>query len=254
MNRSVQIMKVQLVKMWGDPTIPMLIFIQPFMFSLLFGYLFTAAGNESHLTTLFIGVGLMAMWQVLLFAGGIIVRHEFNREKTVWYNMISSSSLLMIWSSRLFACTLLSTPSLVVSLLVGYLVFGVTLQGIPIVNILAGIGLFIFSLFSIGLPIILLLFLNPHGGKVIQSITYPIFLLSGMIISIDFFPWSIRLIAYLFPITWSTRWLQNVMTNGTMYWTELWITLSISVIYLIASWFLYQFILVQIKKRGEVNL
>jgi ABC-2 type transport system permease protein len=254
MVRFVQITKVQLAKMWGDPTIPMLIFIQPFMFSLLFGYLFTATGKGSQMITLFIGVGLMAMWQVLLFAGGIIVRHEFNREKTVWYNLISSSHLFMIWSSRLFACVILSTPSILVSLLVGYLVFGVTLQGGTISLILAGIGLYVFSLFSIGLPIILLLFLNPHGGKIIQSITYPIFLLSGMIISIDFFSWPIRIISYLFPITWSTHWLQTVMIDGTLNWTELWITFSISMIYLIASWFLFQYIHVQMKKKGEVNL
>lgn len=254
MVRSMQIIKVQLAKMWGDPTIPMLIFFQPFVFALLFGYLFTATGKESQMSTIFIGVAQMAMWQVLLYAGGIIVRHEFNREKTIWYNLISSSNLFMIWSGRLLACVLLSIPSFLISLMVGYFVFNITLNGDSIGLIIAGMVVFLFSLYSIGLPIILLLFLNPHGGKIIQTLSYPIFLLSGMIISIDYFPWPIKLISYLFPITWSTHWLQDVVLHATPDWTELGITLVISVVYLIVSWFLYQYISRQIRKKGEISL
>jgi ABC-2 type transport system permease protein len=249
------IFRVQLVKMWGDPTIPMLVFIQPIMFSLLFGYLYQAVNNATITTNIFIGVGQMVTFQVLLFAGGIIVRHEFNSERTVSFNLLSSIELYKIWSYRLISCVLLSSPSILLSLSIGASVFQVSpdINNLPLM--LGGILLYLFSLYCMGLPLILLLFLSPaHGGKIIQTLGYPVFLLSGMIISIDHFPSFVKILALFFPITWSTQLLQTVNKTGNIDMLGLVYTILISLLYLLASKFIYNYTLNKIRSTGEINL
>ncbi|MFD1737308.1 ABC transporter permease [Bacillus salitolerans] len=250
-----QLLKVQRAKMVGDPTILYVIFIQPFIFALLFGFLHQTSGSDGErMFTVFIGVGQMTMWQVLLYAGGIIVRHEFNRERTIFYSLLSKTNVYWIWAKRLFFCLLLASPGLIISILVGVLLFGASIPMREVTFIFIGVLLFLLTLYSIGLPIILLLFLTTQGGKIIQTITYPIFLLSGMIVSVDYFPAIIRGIAYLFPITWSIHWLQNVILFNEVNWFAFIQTIVISIFYLVMSRFLYVFIMGKIKLRGEINL
>jgi ABC-2 type transport system permease protein len=249
------IFRVQLAKMWGDPTIPMLVFIQPILFSLLFGYLYQAVNNATITTNTFIGVGQIVTFQVLLYAGGIIVRHEFNFERTVSYNLLSSVRLYKIWAHRLMACVFLSSPSILISLLIGMSVFQVfpNVSNIPLM--ITGILLYLFSLYCMGLPLILLLFLNPaYGGKIIQTLGYPMYLLSGMIISVDHFPSFVKVFSYIFPITWSTHWLQTANITGNINWLELIYTILISLLYLLISGFLYTYIINKIRTKGEINL
>ncbi len=249
------IFKVQLSKMLGDPTMFFVILIQPLLFSLLFGYLHQSTGRKADdLFTVFIGVGQMAMWQSLLYAGGIIVRHEFNRERTVFYSLLSRTNLFKIWAERLFMCIALSVPSFVISMLVGAIVFHTYPSVADLPYLLSGIPLYLFSLYCIGLPLILLLFLTVHGGKVIQTITYPIFLLSGMIVSVDYFPTAIQVIAYLFPITWSTHWIQDALNHNHVSWINYGNTITISLLYLLFSSFIYTYVMKKIRLKGEIQL
>ncbi|MFC0189470.1 ABC transporter permease [Fictibacillus aquaticus] len=249
------ILKVQQAKMLGDPTIIFQIFIQPIIFTLLFGYLYQSSGkSDAALLAVFIGVAQMTMWQVLLYAGGIIVRHEFNRERTIFYSLLSQTDLFGIWAKRLFFCILLSTPSFVISIVTGITVFQISLGMTDFIYIVIGILLYSAALYAIGLPIVLLLFLTIHGGKIIQTVTYPIFLLSGMIVSVDYFPPFIKGIAYLFPITWSTHWIQDVFIHNRVDWMFLMYTLLISILYGLFARVIYQFIMNKIRVRGEINL
>jgi ABC-2 type transport system permease protein len=249
------IFKVQQAKMLGDPTIIYQIFIQPIIFTLLFGYLYKSSGKEgAMLVSVFIGVGQMTMWQVLLYAGGIIVRHEFNRERTIFYSLLSQTDLFGIWAKRLFLCILLTTPSFLIAILTGVTVFNVSIDVTDLTYMVISVLLYLVSLYGIGLPIILLLFLTVHGGKIIQTVTYPMFLLSGMIVSVDHFPDLIKGIAFLFPITWSTHWIQDVFVHNKVDWSFLCFTLVISVFYALLARYIYHIIMNKVRVRGEINL
>jgi ABC-2 type transport system permease protein len=248
-----RLFSLQLSKMWNDPMIFMFIFIQPIIFSMLFGYLFKSfEGNEVSIV-IFFGVAQMAMWQVLLYSGGVIVRHEFNIDKTIPYTLISSSNLLIIWIYRLVACVIFSTPATIMSLSVGSLLFGLKIS-LEVHLITICLILFLISLFSIGLPLILLLFLNPHGGKIIQTIAYPIFLLSGMIISIDMFPKPIYIVSLLFPVTWSTKFAQELLGKGDWNINFLCGSMIASILYLLFAVSIFRLIMTKVKEKGEMNL
>jgi ABC-2 type transport system permease protein len=250
-----QIFKVQKAKMVGDPSLLYVIFVQPVIFSLLFGYLHRAgSGGSSESFSIFIGVGLMTLWQVLLYAGGIIVRHEFNRERTIYYSLLSMTSLYWIWAKRLIFCLLLATPGFLLALLVGVFIFGATAPINSFIYLFIGLLLFFITLYSIGLPIILLLFLTIHGGKIIQTATYPIYLLSGMIVSVDHFPAFIKDIAFLFPITWSVHWIQDVVDVNNIDWSAFVLTILISLFYLVFSRLIFVYIMKKIRIKGEINL
>lgn len=241
--------------MLGDPTIIYQIFIQPVIFTLLFGYLYQSSGKDgTMLVTVFIGVGQMTMWQVLLYAGGIIVRHEFNRERTIFYSLLSQTDLFGIWAKRLFLCILLTTPSFLIAVVTGIYFFNVSIEISELTYMMLGVILYFITLYGIGLPMILLLFLTVHGGKIIQTVTYPMFLLSGMIVSVDYFPEFIRVIAFLFPITWSTHWIQNIFIHNNVDWLFLFFTLLISMLYLLLAKYLYGVIMNKVRVRGEINL
>lgn len=241
--------------MLGDPTIIYQIFIQPVIFTLLFGYLYQSSGKDgTMLVTVFIGVGQMTMWQVLLYAGGIIVRHEFNRERTIFYSLLSQTDLFGIWAKRLFLCILLTTPSFLIAVVTGIYFFNVSIEISELTYMMLGVILYFITLYGIGLPMILLLFLTVHGGKIIQTVTYPMFLLSGMIVSVDYFPEFIRVIAFLFPITWSTHWIQDIFIHNNVDWLFLFFTLLISTLYLLLAKYLYGVIMNKVRVRGEINL
>lgn len=182
------------------------------------------------------------------------MRHEFNRERTIYYSLLSQTDLFGIWAKRLFLCILLTTPSFIIALLTGVTVFSVSIDVSDLTYLVISVGLYMVSLYGIGLPLILLLFLSVHGGKIIQTVTYPMFLLSGMIVSVDYFPDVIKGIAFLFPITWSTHWIQDVFIHHSVDWSFLGYTLLISSFYALFARVLYHFIMKKIRVRGEINL
>lgn len=252
-----QTLKIQQIKMWSDKSIVFLIFIQPIIFILLFGYMHRATGHQDPtlLFAAFLGVGQMSMWNTLLYSGGVIVRHEFNRDRTIFNNMVSSSSLLKIWSIRLMVSTLLSTPAIVISVLSGMIFFDAYPVGDQWGALFVGLLSYLLSLYAIGLPLIMVLFLaTTWGGKILQTITYPMFLLSGMIVSVDYFPPVLRNIAYFFPITWSTHWMQEIVKGLQTRWIDVSGLIGVSAVYLIAAALIFKRIEQKVRLKGDVNL
>lgn len=246
--------KVQVAKMKGDPSIFFQIFIQPIVFALLFGYFYKLSSTQQTNLSTFIGVAQMASWQVLLYAGGIIVRHEFNREKTVFNTMLTHTSLFRLWALRLAICLTLTAPTYVLTLLIGWSVFGTHPTADQSGVTLFGIAFYFVTLYAIGLPLIFLLFLTIHGGRIIQTLSYPIFLLSGMIVSINYFPHWLRIIAYIFPVTWSTHWIQTNLLFERGDTLEIYGGLITSAVFFCLSAVIYRYIMRQIRRKGEFSL
>lgn len=234
------IFKLQVLKLIKDPMIPLFLLFQPLVFSFLFGEMFKLSNKDN--TLLFVSISIMSIWQICLYSGGVIVRHDLNLEKTFSSIYLTDINIYLFWLFRLITCGIYSIISIIVSLSVGSFFYETHVSLEQLLLLLLVILGIIITL----LPIILLLVIWESGGVIIQSISYPIFMLSNVIVEVKMH-FILDYFASIFPFYWTIKMLRDPGMNNLV------ILLFVSLSYILLSIYIYSKIIKSILNKGGIT-
>lgn len=169
--------------------------------------------HEELATQTAIGAFLMSMWAHAVFVAAEVVDDD-RHEGTLEPSMLTPGAYTAALAVRVFSTTALAIPVLAESLLIARFGFGfpVTLGSVPlslVTVVLTTVGVAGAALLVSCLMVLV------RGARTLQNaLTYPVYLLGGLILPASTLPEPFRWIARGFFLSWSADVLRALQTAG----------------------------------------
>ncbi|BCJ60752.1 hypothetical protein C1I93_22865 [Micromonospora endophytica] len=201
--------------------------ILPVVQATLAVHLFRAGAEPDRLLEAAVGAGLMGIWSSVLFGSGGAIQNQR------WLGMLEMIMLaprppaLVILPITL-ATALTGTYAMVATLLWGRLLHGIPLTfadplafAVAVPGCIIGLGMF-------GLLLASTFVLMRNANALTNTLEYPIWLVSGMLVPITVLPGWTGPIAAVLPTTWGARAVREAATGSGPVWPSLGVCLAIS--------------------------
>jgi ABC-2 type transport system permease protein len=202
-------LRIQVLILRRSPAELMALLTTP-LFTLAFGCIFVNAGQQDLTPYAIVGPAVMVVWSMALNVSGDIVDSE-RHNGTLEATLITPTSLIVLLLGRVTTVTLVSQLSLVESAIVAWVAFGLTVH-VP------HPGLFVFAIIltaaaTTGTATAFSgLFIFGRSVRTFQnSLTYPIYLLSGAVIPPALLPPWLRPVTWIVFLSWSTGLMRGAM-------------------------------------------
>ena len=192
------------------------------------------AGTEPHrLVEASVGAGLMGIWSSVLFGSGgaiQILRWQGTLEPT----LLAPRLPVTVIAPLTLATALIGTYALVATLAWGVLLFGVRLDFVhPWAFAVAAPGC-VLALGMLGLLMAATFVLVRNANALNNTLEYPVWLLSGMLVPVTVLPSWTGPVAAVLPTTWGARAVREAVSGGPV-WPSLGVCLAEGVVCLVAG-------------------
>ncbi|GAB3813740.1 ABC transporter permease [Micromonospora zhanjiangensis] len=193
-------------------------------------YLFRA-GNQPHaLLQAAVGAGLMGVWSSVLFGSGGAIQNQ-RWQGTLEMIMLAPRPPALVILPITLANALTGTYAMIATLAWGRLLYGIPLDFADPLAFAVAAPACVLALGMFGLLLASTFVLLRNANALTNTLEYPIWLVSGMLVPITALPpWTGPLAAVL-PTTWGARAVREAATGGPV-WPSLGICLAISLGYL----------------------
>ncbi|WP_233601117.1 MULTISPECIES: ABC transporter permease [Micromonospora] len=207
--------------------------IVPVVQATLAVYLFRAGGEPGRLLEAAVGAGLMGVWSSVLFgSGGAIQRQRW--QGTLEMIMLAPRPPALMVLPITLATAVTGTYAMLATLLWGRLLYGVPLDfAHPLLFLIAVPGC-VLGLGMFGLLLASTFVLMRNANALTNTLEYPIWLVSGMLVPLTVLPGWTGPIAAVLPTTWGARAVHEAAVGGPV-WPSLGICLAISLGCLVAG-------------------
>lgn len=181
----------------------------------------------------FFGPGIMAfsIMQIGVFGSiNLVVRREKGILKRLGATTIGQATVL---GAEVILRTLIASVQLMLQLAV--LVFGF---GLTVLNVAPALALLLFGLLVfIGIGLVASSFAKTEEAvlPIVQSISLPMFLLSGVFFPIDIFPPALQVISSALPLTFLSDAARQLLIDGPPRF-DMWINLAVLSAWLLVTW------------------
>ncbi|MCW3816850.1 ABC transporter permease [Micromonospora sp. DR5-3] len=200
--------------------------IVPVVQATLAVYLFRAGGEPGRLLEAAVGAGLMGVWSSVLFGSGGAIQNQRWQGTLEMIMLAPRPPALMILPITL-ATAVTGTYAMLATLLWGRLLYGVPLDfAHPLLFLLAVPGC-VLGLGMFGLLLAATFVLMRNANALTNTLEYPIWLVSGMLVPLTVLPGWTGPIAAALPTTWGARAVHEAASGGPV-WPSLGICLAIS--------------------------
>ncbi len=207
--------------------------IVPVVQATLAVYLFRAGGEPDRLLEAAVGAGLMGVWSSVLFgSGGAIQRLRWTG--TLEMIMLAPRAPALMILPITLATAVTGTYAMLATLLWGRLLYGVPLHFAHPLLFLVAVPSCILGLGMFGLLLAATFVLMRNANALANTLEYPIWLVSGMLVPLTVLPGWTGPIAAVLPTTWGARAVHEAASGGPV-WPSLGICLAISVGCLVAG-------------------
>ncbi len=186
---------------------------QPVIFASIAFFLDRAGGHSALLYTA-LGAGLMGTWSSTLFGSGMAIQSQ-RFQGTLELLILAPHPYLTVLSSLTLATASLGVYSLGATLLWGRLFFGVPLElahpflfVVALVATVAALGLF-------GLVLGSTFVLWRGANALANSLEYPVWLASGLLVPVDLLPRWVEPISWLLAPTWGADAIRHAALGGS---------------------------------------
>ena len=211
--------------------------ITPLGLSVLFYFIFFHHTRQQMVLGV-VKAGLLGLWGANIWGASFILQGE-KRLGTIDYLMVAPQSIYLVLAGKALAVALASNISILVSLFWVQIFVGPIWYFFNIAEILLIIFASTFAFSCVGL-MVGLFFVNFRQPEVlIQFFTYPIYLLSGIAVSIEIFPTLVQVISKTIPLYWAQRGLFEILTKRENLTSIIFLFL-IGVLFLIGTLFVIQ--------------
>ena len=218
--------------------------ITPLGLSILFYFIYANNGpNEIALGV--VKAGLLGLWGANIWGASFILQGE-KRLGTLDYLMVSPKSIYLVLIGKSVAVVIASNISVIISFVWIQIFVGSIWEFFDLVQVIVIILASSFSFSCIGL-MVGVFFINFRQPEIlVQFLTYPIYIISGIAVQIELFPILIQFISKTVPLYWSQRGLFEIINNKMSITTVIFL-LMIGVINLIIG----SLILKKVERRAR---
>ncbi|WP_317913165.1 ABC transporter permease [Carnobacterium maltaromaticum] len=228
--------KIQLTSSLYRSVFVTCILVNP-MFYVFLLYMMYSSKNENIGNIIILGSGLTTIWSSICFSSAGDIERE-RRGGTLEYLFASPSNFNLIYLGKVLANTLLSISGFIISFIIATFILNEPpVLANPIYFTISFI-LTIFSFITFSLFLGPLFTLSRNSRAFINSLDYPIFILCGMVTSLDLLPGSLKIISYSLPPTWGISLLResaNGIEDFSKFFVNSLILILIGLIYILIS-------------------
>jgi ABC-2 type transport system permease protein len=197
-------------------------------------YLFRAGSEPHRMLEAAVGAGMMAVWSSVLFGSGGAIQMQ-RWQGTLEMLMLSPRPPALLIFPITLATAVTGTYAMVATLLWGGLVYRIPLEiahplafAVSVPAAILGLGMF-------GLLLASTFVLLPNANAINNTLEYPVWLVSGMLVPITVLPGWTGPIGAALPTTWAARAVRESVTGAGPVWPSLAACLAISAVCLAAG-------------------
>jgi len=189
-------------------------------------YLFRSGGEQHRLLEAAVGAGLMGVWSSVLFGSGGAIQNQ-RWQGTLEMIMLAPRRPVLVILPITIATGVTGIYAVLATLVWGRLLYGIRLNfAHPAAFVLAAV-VCVVALGMFGLLLASTFVLMRNANALTNTLEYPVWLVSGMLVPITVLPAWTGPIAAALPTTWGARALREA-TSGGPVWPSLGICLGIS--------------------------
>ncbi|MFC7545425.1 ABC transporter permease [Plantactinospora sp. GCM10030261] len=194
-------------------------------------YLFRA-GTEPHtLLQAAVGAGLMGVWSSVLFGSGGAIQNQ-RWQGTLEMIMLAPRPPALVILPITLATAVTGTYAMIATLAWGRLLYGIRLDFVDPVAFAVAVPVCVLALGMFGLLLAAAFVLLRNANALANTLEYPVWLVSGMLVPISVLPaWTNPLAAAL-PTTWGAQAVREAAVGGGPVWPSLGVCLAVSAGYL----------------------
>lgn len=230
-----------------SPVQALVALISPIVQATIATYLFRAGSQPHALLQAAVGAGLMGVWSSVLAGSGGAIQTERLRG-TLELFVLSPRRRWVVFLPVTLATAIIGCYSILGTLLWSYLLFGVRLTFLhPLAFLIATVAT-LFSLGALGILLAATFILMPNANALANTLEYPVWLLSGMLVGISGLPAWCRVIADVLPSTWGATAMRAATSGGAVWWP-----LAMCVLTAAASLVLGGYAMVRMEYRARVS-
>ncbi|PRY37528.1 ABC transporter permease [Umezawaea tangerina] len=226
--------------------------VNPLYVVVLFGVVAAHRPSATLLTTLGLTAFVMAAWGHAMFTASHVIDEE-RFSGTLEINLTAPTGYLTSLVVRILTVTLAAAPVIAEVAAIGWLVHGTGLVvrdpvqfGLAVLVCLVGCAAS--ALLLSGLLLLV------RGARTLQNaLTYPFYLLAGLVLPHSELPEGIRQLSDLFFLTWAVKGLRAAASGAAGGWTDLALATALAVAQAAVGVLVLRRV-VQRLRRGEVSL
>jgi ABC-2 type transport system permease protein len=188
----------------------------PVVLATLAVYLFRVSHHPPPVVEAAVGAGMMGIWESVLFGSGGAVQQQ-RWAGTLELLVVAPRRLAVKFLPITLASAVFGAYAVLATLVWCIAVFRVDLriaQPVPFLLAIAGV---VAALGMMGLLLASTFVLLPNANALANMLSYPIWLLSGMLIAITALPGWLRGISTLLPTTWGARAVREAAVGGPVW-------------------------------------
>jgi len=189
-------------------------------------YLFRSGAEPHRLLEAAVGAGLMGVWSSVLFGSGGAIQNQ-RWQGTLEMIMLAPRPPALVILPITLATALTGTYAMIATLLWGRLLYGIRLDFADPLAFAAAAPGCVLGLGMFGLLLASTFVLLRNANALANTMEYPIWLVSGMLVPVTVLPPWTNPIAAVLPTTWGARAVREAVTGGPV-WPSLGICLAIS--------------------------
>ncbi|GAA0474910.1 hypothetical protein Ade02nite_40850 [Paractinoplanes deccanensis] len=194
-------------------------------------YLFRSGGEQHRLLEAAVGAGVMGVWSSVLFGSGGAIQNQ-RWQGTLEMIMLAPRRPALVILPITIATGVTGTYALLATLVWGRVLYGIRLDfAHPVAFVVAAV-VCVIGLGMFGLLLASTFVLMRNANALANTLEYPVWLISGMLVPITVLPAWTTPIAAILPTTWGARALREA-TSGGPVWPSILLCLGISLVCLV---------------------
>lgn len=246
---------IQMKQSLARPTFKFIIFIQPFLYSLLFFFIFKNSSNSNIGEYIIVGTGLINLWSSIIFSSaGDIERERYMG--TLEPISVTSTNFLIIFLGKVLSNVILGIFSMLFSLIYVVYVFSVEVQIKHIYFFFISFLITVVCFSVISILVASIFTLSRNSRLLMNSTEYPIYILCGVIFPVSILPDFLQYISYILAPTWAVSILRSSMIGINSldgFLLEILILVSLTIVYLLIAIYLFKLINYRTRVKGSLG-
>jgi ABC-2 type transport system permease protein len=208
--------------------------IQPVIYATIAGFVLRHGSHGGPPLSAATGVAMMGAWTtVLFFAGGLLIRER--RQGTLEMLVAAPSPLFQVVLGACLAAAAMAIYSLVSAIAVVVLFFGTPLHVANPAGFAAAVVAAIAVMAVFGVMLGGLFVLYRHAAMFQNSLEYPVWIASGLLVPLGSLPEAVRVIGWALPLTWANEALGRAVSGSGSVGGALAVAVLVGVVYLVAA-------------------
>jgi ABC-2 type transport system permease protein len=209
--------------------------IQPIIFASVAYFMFQAGARPGTLLYVALGAGMMGIWSSTLFGSGGAIQWQ-RWQGTLEYCIAVPPPFILVIVPLTLATATIGLYSLCATLLWGWLFFDVPFDLAHPVQFAIAVPATVIGLGMLGLVLASTFVLYRNANALSNLLEFPIWLATGLLVSLSFLPGWVGPISWVLAPTWGINALREAGIGGSA-WIEIGMCLLLGLVYLVIGHF-----------------